>query len=97
MVTVKSIREYDAIPSARDLSLVIEISDTTVQYDLTVKAELYARAGIIEYWVNNIPDKKLIVHRDPVNGLYTNVRTYGAEEEVTPLAAPHARFRTDRL
>jgi Uma2 family endonuclease len=38
-------------PRPEDLNLVVEIADTTLQFDLTTKAALYARAGIAEYWV----------------------------------------------
>ncbi|MDQ2844016.1 MAG: Uma2 family endonuclease [Acidobacteriota bacterium] len=97
MVTIKSIREYQATPLPQDIRLVIEVSDSTLQLDLKVKAKLYARAGIVEYWVINIPDKQLVVHREPMNGVYSGVRTYGSNEEVAPLAAPDARFCLDRL
>ncbi len=97
MVTVNSIREYESTPLPQDIRLLIEVSDSTVQFDLKVKAKLYARAEIIEYWVINIPDKQLVVHREPMNGVYSDVRTYASNEEVAPLAAPDARFCLDRL
>ncbi len=45
-------REYSANPVPGDLLLVVEISDSTLQFDLRVKAALYARTEIMEYWVN---------------------------------------------
>lgn len=45
--------------------LVVEVSDSTLRYDRTVKASLYARAGIPEYWILNLIDRVLEVHRDP--------------------------------
>ena len=97
IVTVKSIREYEATPLPQDIRLVIEVSDSTLQFDLRVKAKLYARAEIVEYWVINIPKKQLIVHREPMNGVFSEVRTFASNEEVSPLAAPDARFCLDRL
>jgi hypothetical protein len=97
MVTKRSIREYTANPTPEELRLVIEVSDSTLQLDLYVKSKLYARAEIIEYWVINIRDKQLIVHRSPVNGLYTDIVTYRSDEEVVPLAAPNASFCMARL
>jgi hypothetical protein len=41
-------------PRPGDLRLAVEISDTTLGFDLTTKAELYARAGIVEYWVVDV-------------------------------------------
>jgi Uma2 family endonuclease len=83
----------DANPRPGDLRLVVEISDTTLGFDLTTKAELYARAGIIEYWVVDVAARRLIVHRDPSQGLYNSVTAYSAEETVTPLASPGSDFR----
>jgi Uma2 family endonuclease len=42
---------------------VVEISDSTLGFDLTAKAELYARAGIVEYWVVYVAARRLIVLR----------------------------------
>jgi Uma2 family endonuclease len=80
-------------PQPGDLQLVIEIADTTLAFDLTTKARLYARAGIIEYWVVDVPGRRTIVHRDPQAGQYTSVVAYGDAESVTPLAAPAAELR----
>ena len=80
-------------PQPRDLSLVVEISDTTLAFDLTTKAGLYARAGIIEYWVLDVTGRRLIVHRNPVSGKYQSVTVYSENESVAPLAAPNAEFR----
>jgi Uma2 family endonuclease len=93
-VLARPSREFrDANPRPGDLRLVVEISDTTLCFDLTTKAELYARAGIIEYWVVDVAARRLIVHRDPREGLYCSVTAYGAEETATPLASPGPEFR----
>lgn len=83
----------NANPRPDDLRLVVEISDTTLGFDLTSKAELYARAGIVEYWVFDIPARRLVVHRDPQNGLYRSVVVYSEQETVRPLASPGSEFR----
>jgi Uma2 family endonuclease len=82
-----------ANPCPQDLQLVVEVSDTTVNFDLTIKAALYARAGIVEYWVLDLPRRRLIVHRNPQSGKYTEITIYNEQESVAPLAAPHAMFR----
>src|SRR5260370_978463 len=52
IVLARPSREFrNANPQPADLRLVVEISDSTLGFDLTVKAALYARAGIVEYWV----------------------------------------------
>jgi Uma2 family endonuclease len=79
-------------PRPADLRLVVEISDSAVGFDLKSIADLYARAGIVEYWVFDIPARRLIVHRDPQNGLYKSVTAYKPQEAVAPLAAPENQF-----
>src|SRR5437867_7416078 len=80
-------------PQPQDLQLVVEVADSTLGFDLNTKAALYARAGIVEYWVLDIAGRRMIVHRDPEAGRYTSVAAYGVEESVSPLAAPDSRLR----
>ena len=81
-----------ANPRPEDVHLVIEISDTSLYFDLTKKAALYARAGILEYWVLDVSAHKLFVHRDPQAGKYQSITEYAEQESVAPLAAPDAQF-----
>jgi Uma2 family endonuclease len=83
----------DANPRSEDLRLVVEVSDSTLRFDLTTKAELYARAGISDYWVFDIAGRRLIVHRDPRDGRYQAITAYSEEEAASPLAAPDRAFR----
>jgi len=71
---------------------VFEVSDTTLDFDVK-KARLYARAGIPDYWVLDVNNRRLIVHREPNAGRYASVLAYGQDEIVAPLAAPQALFR----
>jgi Uma2 family endonuclease len=81
-------------PRPEDLHLVVEVADTSLAFDLTTKAALYARAGIVEYWVLDVAARRLVVHRNPNAGRYETVTVYGENETVSPLAAPHAEFRS---
>ncbi len=80
-------------PKPEDLQLVAEIADSSLYADLKIKAELYARAGIVEYWTLDINSRQLIVHREPEGGRYLSIRAYGASEVVAPLGAPKAELR----
>jgi Uma2 family endonuclease len=80
-------------PLPSDLRLLIEVSDTTLGFDLTRKAALYARAGIADYWVFDVAARRLIVHRDPRDGRYQSVMEYGEHESVAALAAPDAPLK----
>jgi len=79
-------------PQPSDIRLLVEVSDTTVKFDLTVKARLYARAGIAEYWVVDIPARRIVVHRDPQDGQYRSVVAYSENESVRPMASPEHEF-----
>jgi Uma2 family endonuclease len=57
---------YDAQhPRAEDAVLVVEVSDSTLQDDQGEKLALYAREGILVYWVLNLVDRRLEVYSDP--------------------------------
>ena len=83
--------EGKAKPAPRDVRMVVEISDTTLRFEMTVKAALYARAGIAEYWVLAIGGRRLAVQRDAVNGEYQSVTWFGEYESVAPLSAPESK------
>jgi len=85
-------------------TLVIEVSDTTLNTDLTEKAELYATAGIADYWVLDVNGRQLHVFRDPQplpTGLgataYRKHQIFGPTESVSPLAVPTATIRVADL
>lgn len=84
------LREGNAKPS--DLQLAVEISATSFGLDLTQKANLYARAQIAEYWVFDLAERRLIVHRDSSGGKYRSITAYNEQESVAPLAGPTAAF-----
>ena len=79
-------------PNPDEIRLAAEISDSTLGFDLTRKASLYARAGIKEYWVLDVPKRRMIVHREPVGGVYKAVTAYGDHEAVSAITAPDASF-----
>ena len=82
-----------ANPRPDELRLVVEISDSTLGFDLMTKAELYARAGIVEYWVFDVAGRRLIVHRDPQAGKYRSVIAYSGPEGIAPLSSPGHEFQ----
>jgi Uma2 family endonuclease len=46
----------------------------------------------MEYWVLDVPGRRVIVHRQPQAGKYSTILTYSEQESVAPLAAPQAMF-----
>ena len=80
-------------PRPEDLRLVAEIADSSLNFDLTTKAALYARAGIAEYWVLDVARRRLLVHRDVKASAYASIIAYSEHESVAPLASPQVEFR----
>lgn len=80
-------------PQPKDLVLAVEVAATTLSMDLCNKADLYARAGIPDYWVLDVNQRRMIVHRQPIEGKYSSVVVYREDESVAPLAAPESHFR----
>jgi Uma2 family endonuclease len=68
-------------------ALVVEVSDTSLEYDRTRKARVYAKAAIAEYWIVNVVEGVLEVHRDPGPAGYRLVSRLTGGEAVSPLAA----------
>lgn len=75
-------------PLPGDLDLVVEIADSTLRFDLGVKAALYPRAAVAEYWVLDLSGRRLIVHRIPEGTGYRSIVAYSETENVAPLAEP---------
>ena len=97
MVLNRSIELLTSPPCVDDLCLIVEVADTSLRFDLTTKAPLYARTGIADYWVVDAKKKRLIVHRDPRDGRYEAVISYDSAETVMPLAAPGRTFAVGRV
>jgi len=77
--------------------LVVEVADSSLLHDRKRKARLYARAGILEYWLLNLVDWCLEVFRDPQNGTYTSRTVLRTGELVTPLSQSEAEIAVASL
>ena len=97
IVLTRSFLELSSQARPDELRLVAEISRTTLPFDLTTKARLYARAGIPEYWVLDLEGRRLIVHRYPAGDGYRSVTAYSENEHVATLAAPSHEVRVGDL
>jgi Uma2 family endonuclease len=77
--------------------LVIEVADSSLDFDTNEKRLLYARAGIREYWVVDINGRRLLVYRNPQAGNYATQQSLGPADSVSPLALPAAAVRVADL
>ncbi len=96
-------RDYLADHPARPV-LVVEVSDSSLALDRGHKGSLYARARLRDYWIVNLVDRVVEVHREPgpdataFHGwAYRSIQRLHAEQSVTPLAAPTARIAVAEL
>lgn len=98
-----SIRDYsNAHPTTA--ALIVEVADTSLRYDRTEKASLYARLGIRDYWILNLKDRQLEVLREPVREAaqpfgygYRRKQVFKRRESVVPLALPAAKIKVADL
>ncbi len=68
--------------------VVVEVSDSSLRYDLTEKAALYAASQIADYWVVDLEHRVLVVFRDPRNGVYETRETYQPGSRIGPCRGP---------
>jgi Uma2 family endonuclease len=84
-------------PTPPDVLLIVEVAESSLKYDCGEKAELYAEAGIADYWVVNVAERSIEVRRDPAAGRYRSLQTYQGDQEIRPLALPDAALRPAML
>jgi Uma2 family endonuclease len=82
---------------AEDALLVLEVSDTTLRYDQTIKVPRYAAASIPEVWIENLETDDLLVYRNPTGQTYSAVLRLHGSDAVSPVAFPQLRLRVDEL
>lgn len=97
-------RDYPTADNPSSALLVVEVSDTTLAYDRGKKASIYAISAIADYWIVNLVNRQLEVHRDPVPDPSLPLgHRYGKRvildlgDEVSPLVLPHVRIRVSDL
>ena len=88
-------RSYDAGPE--DVLLVIEVSDSSVDYDRNEKLPRYAAAGIPEVWLTILPERVIEAHTEPAGGRYTQMRTFRPGETISPGCFPDIALAVDEI
>jgi Uma2 family endonuclease len=88
-------------PGPDDIFLVCEVADSSLTYDRKVKLDLYARAGISEYWIINLNDRVLEVYRQPVTvgrrATYQVRLELLPDQTVAPLAFPDVEIALSEI
>ncbi len=84
-------------PGPADVLLLIEVADSSIEFDRTVKLAAYARAGIPEVWIVARPERRIEVYSDPDAGSYATVRYHSPGETVAPQAFPDISLTVDQI
>lgn len=75
-------------PTPSEVYLIIEVADSSLAYDREIKAKIYARSGIADYWVLNVNDRQLHVFREPADDGYQSEVILGENASISPLQFP---------
>lgn len=77
-----------SVAGPEEVLLLIEVSDSSVEYDRNEKLPRYARAGIPEVWLAILPERAIEVHTEPAGGRYTQMRTFRPGDTISPGCFP---------
>jgi Uma2 family endonuclease len=78
---------------ASEVLLIVEVADSSYEFDTTIKKESYAILGVREYWVVDLERRRLLVHRDPKRDSYNTLKEFHSDDTVAPKALPACRIR----
>ena len=84
-------------PGPEDALLILEVADSSLEYDRGEKQTLYAEAGVADYWIVNLMDKQIEVYRQPQGKTYAEKTIHRGEDAICPLALPEALLLPSRL
>ena len=85
---------HSAHPGPADILLIVEVAESSIDVDRTIKTRLYAKAGIAEYWLVDLNDDVVLVHLDPSNGVYRTVTSYQRGQAIAPRLLPSCAIST---
>jgi Uma2 family endonuclease len=85
------------IPKADAVHLVVEVAQTSQAYDQEIKAPLYARGGIPEYWLIDTRKRMMLVHTEPSPRGYRQSRILNLSDIVSPQAFPDFQVKVADL
>lgn len=75
--------------------LIIEVADSSLKIDRQEKAEIYAAAGVSEYWVVNLAERVIERFSEPSNGVYARLSPFRRGDTIAPLAFPDVAVAVD--
>jgi Uma2 family endonuclease len=82
----------DRHPEPDDVLLVIEVADSSLELDRGEKLSIYAEASIPEYWIVNLLDRQIEVHRNPSGRAYQSSNICHGADAISPMSLPEAKL-----
>ena len=79
-------------PGVKDILLIVEVADSSLEYDTTVKRGLYSILGITEYWVADLRNDRLLVYSQPEGDTYRASHELHRDEFIAPQALPDCKL-----
>ena len=80
-----------------DVLLLVEIADSSLRYDQTVKARLYAQRGLVEYWLADLQNNRVLVHSSPDDGAYRVIESRHRGDSLVARLLPSCVVPVDAL
>ncbi|NJK68220.1 MAG: Uma2 family endonuclease [Oscillatoriales cyanobacterium RU_3_3] len=87
----------ESLPNSGDILLLVEVSDSTVDFDRTVKVPNYAQSGIQEVWLWDLEANCLEVYRNPTANGYSSMQKLERGASISSLAFPEFEVSIDRI
>jgi Uma2 family endonuclease len=88
VVRIDPRRYRDRHPTPEEVYLLIEVADSSLNYDLNRKVKIYARANIPEYWIIDVNQRQLLIFRKPVGETYQVEQVLSTQDAISPVAFP---------
>jgi Uma2 family endonuclease len=86
-----------AHPGSGDVLLIVEIADSSLEYDGSVKATIYAAAGIPEYWIVDLNTDLVRRYLSPESGVYQRIESCRRGQSIAPQLLPACVIEVDAL
>lgn len=87
----------DGHPQSQDVFALVEVSDTTIEFDRTVKVPLYAKDNIAEVWIVDLNAEAVQIYREPSASGYQQLQTFRRGQSVSFQAFTDIQFTVDQL
>ena len=84
-------------PGPADILLIVEIAESSIDYDRDVKARIYAESGVPEYWLADLTANLVSCYSTPSEGTYRSVQQYHRGQTITPQMLPQCPVAVDLL